>query len=122
MAPESNHTSMRSGSRYMGLPVALTNTTSSTNGLCKSNSFGRAFIRPALTDLSTSRLSSSSEPMQISSLPDRLLQIGKGVPQKRDLDKFQSTRFSSQLPNLPVPVDSGFQFTVLFNSTIRSFT
>src|SRR5882762_4294036 len=75
---------------------------------------------PALTDLAISAFNSSIDPMQISSLLSFVLQIGKGVPQKRDLDKFQSTRFSSQLPNRPVPVDSGFQLIDLFNSTMRS--
>ena len=32
-----------------------------------------------------------------------------------------SFRFSSHLPKRPVPVDSGFQLMVLFNSIIRSF-
>ena len=39
---------------------------------------------------------------------------------KSKRDKFQSTRFSSQLPNLPVPVEAGFQLMVLFKSNILS--
>ena len=35
-------------------------------------------------------------------------------------DKFQSFKFSNQLPKRPVPVDSGFQLIVLFNSIILS--
>src|SRR5438105_6659201 len=66
---------------------------------------------------SISDFSSSIEPIQISSLPSLVLQIGSGVPQKRERDKFQSTRFSNQFPKRPVPVLSGFQLMVLFNST-----
>ena len=51
-----------------------------------------------------------------------LCQIGSGVPQYRCLDIAQSTLFSSQVPNLPVPVLLGFQLIVLLSSTIRSFT
>src|ERR1035438_7429915 len=81
---------------------------------------GLDFINPATTDLSISDFSCSTEPMQISCVPSCERQIGRGVPQKRERDRFQSTRFSSQFPNRPVPVDSGFQLIVLFSSIIRS--
>src|SRR5690554_1669300 len=51
-----------------------------------------------------------------------LTQIGMGVPQKRCREIAQSTLFSSQVPKRPLPVLSGFQFILEFNSTIRSFT
>ncbi|RYD82447.1 MAG: hypothetical protein EOP53_03700, partial [Sphingobacteriales bacterium] len=70
--------------------------------------------------LSTSFSSSATEPIQTVSSPLSVLQIGSGVPQKRERLKFQSTRFSSQLPNLPVPVEAGFQLMVLFSSIMRS--
>ena len=38
-----------------------------------------------------------------------LAHIGSGTPQNLDLERFQSFAFDSQLPNLPVPVDLGFQ-------------
>ena len=47
-------------------------------------------------------------------------QIGNGVPQKRERERFQSFRFSSQLPKRPVPVLSGCQLMVLLSSTMRS--
>src|SRR5690606_26079489 len=78
-------------------------------------------ITPLETLSSASFTSSSTEPTHTSCLPSRLLQMGRGVPQNRERDKFQSTRFSSQLPNRPVPVDSGFQFMVLLSATILSF-
>ncbi len=58
--------------------------------------------------------------MHISS-PSSERQMGSGVPQKRERDRFQSFRLSSQLPKRPVPVDSGCQLMVLFSSDIRSF-
>ena len=42
--------------------------------------------------------------------------MGNGVPQNRERDKFQSCKFSSQLPKRPSPVDFGFQLIVLFSS------
>ena len=50
----------------------------------------------------------ANEPIQISSDPSSVLQIGNGVPQYLLLDKFQSTMFSNQLPKRPSPVDLGF--------------
>ena len=69
-----------------------------------------------------SDFSSSILPMHFSSVPSSVLQIGRGVPQNLERLKFQSTRFSNQLPNLPSPVLFGFQLIVLFNSTKRSLT
>jgi len=48
--------------------------------------------------------------MIIVSFESLVLQIGRGIPQNLDLDRFQSFAFESQLPNLPSPVDFGFQF------------
>ena len=78
-------------------------------------------MKPAAIDLSISDLSSSTLPIHNSSLSS-FLQIGSGVPQYLERLKFQSTRLSSQLPNRPVPVDSGFQLIVLLSSANRSFT
>src|SRR3990167_5863412 len=82
------------------------------------NSF---FIKPAFTDFLTSVFNSSNEPMHISFFPSFDFHIGRGVPQKRERERFQSTKFSSQLPKRPVPVDAGFQLMFLFNSIILSF-
>ena len=46
--------------------------------------------------------------------------MGSGVPQKRERDRFQSTRPSSHLPKRPDPVDSGFQWIVRLSSIMRS--
>src|SRR5437667_6463161 len=88
-------------------------------------------IRPVFMDRRMASLSSLMEPMQISSLAfnsasagfsdNSVRQTGRGVPQYRLRLRFQSTMFSSQLPNRPSPVDFGFQLMVLFNSTILSF-
>ena len=81
---------------------------------------GLLFITPAATAFSISLYSSSTDPMHFSlRLSSR--QIGNGVPQKRERLKFQSLRFSNQLPKRPVPVDSGCQLMVLLSSTIRAF-
>ncbi len=71
-------------------------------------------------DFFISFFNSFSEPIHISSEPFSVLQIGNGIPQNLDLDKFQSFTFSNHLPNLPSPVDFGFQFIEVFNSTIES--
>jgi hypothetical protein len=55
-----------------------------------------------------------------SSSPSSERQIGSGVPQKRERERFQSFRLSSQLPKRPVPVDSGYQLMVLLSSLMRS--
>ncbi len=77
-------------------------------------------MNPALTDFSISFFSSSADPIHISSFLSSVTHIGSGVPQNRERERFQSTRFSSHFPNLPVPVDFGFQFIVLFSSIILS--
>src|SRR5438128_2852494 len=105
MAPESNHTSIRSVSRVIFFPDDETRNISSATGRCMSNVFsfpltGFSFMKPALTDLSISFSNSSSEPMQHSSVPSSVRQIGRGIPQYLERDKFQSTKFSSQFPNL----------------------
>src|SRR5690554_2579632 len=81
---------------------------------------GFSTIMPALIEVSIAAFSSSTLPMHLSSLPSLVRQIGIGIPQNLDLERFQSLRFSSQLPNRPVPVLSGFQFIVLFSAIIRS--
>src|SRR5690554_1437202 len=50
------------------------------------------------------------------------LQIGNGVPQYLFLEIAQSFTFSSQLPNLFSPTNSGNQLTVLLFSTSLSFS
>ena len=77
-------------------------------------------MNPALIDFSISAFSSVAEPMHFSSFLSSVIQIGRGVPQYLERERFQSTRFSSHLPNLPVPVDGGFQLMVLLSSIIRS--
>src|SRR6185312_11358052 len=79
-------------------------------------------IYPASIDAFISNFNSSIEPIHFSSAPSSVRQTGKGVPQNLLRLKFQSTIFSSQLPNLPVPVEAGFQLIVLFSSIILSFT
>src|SRR5258705_4569437 len=115
---------MRSGTRFMGLPDLLTRIISSTYGLCKSKllavSFGLLAMFKASSAFLDSDFNSSILPIQTSSSPSSVFHIGKGVPQNLERLKFQSTIFSSQLPNLPSPVDFGFQLMVLFNSTILS--
>ena len=58
--------------------------------------------------------------MQMVSPSSSLRQMGSGVPQKRLRLRFQSLRLSSQLPNRPVPVDSGFQLMQWLSSDMRS--
>ena len=59
--------------------------------------------------------------MHFSAVPSSSRQMGSGVPQKRERERFQSFRFSSQLPKRPEPVDSGCQPMVLLSYTMRSF-
>jgi hypothetical protein len=47
--------------------------------------------------------------MHSCSLPSSVRQIGNGIPQKRERDKFQSLALANQFPKRPVPVDLGFQ-------------
>ena len=102
-------------SLYIGDPSLDAKIISSTTGLWKSIlSEILFFINPKSTDFLISDFNSLILPIQISSLPSLVLHIGSGVPQNLDLLKFQSTRFSSQLPKRPVPVDSGCQLMSLF--------
>ncbi len=78
-------------------------------------------MNPASTDFLVSSCNSATDPMHLISFLSSDIHIGKGVPQYLERDKFQSTRFSSHLPNRPVPVDAGFQLIVLFSSIILSF-
>ena len=73
---------------------------------------------PILIENTISFFNSSTEPTHTTSALSSLLHIGIGIPQNLDLDRFQSLAFSSQFPNLPVPVELGFQLIFLFNSTI----
>src|SRR5215469_5053234 len=89
MAPESNHTSMTSGTRWAvasqsGQEIAM----SSTNGRCGSIPVRSA---PASSD------SSVSDPTTVT-WSDGQTQIGSGVPQYRVLDSAQSTLFRNQSP------------------------
>src|SRR6056297_970582 len=77
---------------------------------------------PASTALAISDFNSSTEPIINSSLPSSVRQIGNGIPQYLDLDRFQSLALANQFPKRPSPVDFGFQLMVWFNSNIRSFT
>ena len=77
-------------------------------------------MKPLDTEFSISFFNSSALPITICSALSSLVQIGIGIPQKRERDRFQSFKFSNQLPKRPVPVASGFQLMVLFNSIIRS--
>ncbi len=79
-------------------------------------------MNPAATDFSISAISSATEPMHLSSERSSVAQIGSGVPQNRERERFQSLRFSSHLPKRPVPVDSGFQRIVPFSSIMRSLS
>ncbi|MCY1232165.1 hypothetical protein D9M72_446420 [compost metagenome] len=58
----------------------------------------------------------------VSSFLSSVLQIGNGIPQYLERDRFQSLAFFSQFPKRPSPVDFGFQLIVSFRSNILSFT
>ena len=73
---------------------------------------------PILIEKAISFFNSPTEPTHKTSAPSSLLHIGIGIPQNLDLERFQSFAFSSQFPNLPLPVDAGFQLIFLFNSTM----
>ena len=77
-------------------------------------------MKPAATAFFISFFNSSIDPIAISSFPSSVRQIGKGIPQYRDLDKFQSLALANQLPNRPSPVALGFQLIPKFKSNIRS--
>ena len=61
---------------------------------------------------------SEIDPITLVSCPSSVRHNGRGIPQKRDLDRFQSLALDSQLPKRPSPVDFGFQLISLFNDTI----
>ena len=77
-------------------------------------------MKPAATAFSISLYNSSTEPMQISSVLSSVLQIGNGIPQYLERDKFQSFAFFNQFPKRPSPVAFGFQLMVSFKSNILS--
>ena len=52
---------------------------------------------------------SSIDPIIRVSSPSSVRQIGSGMPQKRERDRFQSLALASQFPKRPSPVDLGFQ-------------
>ena len=78
-------------------------------------------MNPKLIDLAISLFNSSTDPIIMVSFESLVLQIGRGIPQNLDLERFQSLAFESQLPNLPSPVDLGFQLIVWFSSFNRLF-
>ena len=82
---------------------------------------GSYFIKPFEMALAISFLSSLIDPITKVSLESDVFHIGRGIPQNLDLERFQSFAFKSQFPNLPSPVDFGFQLIVLFKSTNLSF-
>src|SRR5215831_589292 len=101
MAPESNQTSMTSGTRRAAEPQSgHVITTSSTNGRCGSM---------PVTSLPARLDSSASEPTQVT-WPAAQVQMGNGVPQYRVRDSAQSTLLRSQSPNLPSLIVGGCQF------------
>ena len=53
------------------------------------------------------------EPITWVSLPSAVRQKGNGIPQKRDLERFQSFALDNQFPKRPSPVDLGFQLISL---------
>ena len=73
-------------------------------------------------DSSMAVTNSSTDPMMRVSFPSSVRQIGSGIPQKRERDRFQSLALASQLPKRPSPVDFGFQLILLLCSTILSRT
>ena len=83
---------------------------------------GFADWKPAAIAFSIALYSSSTEPISTSSVPSSVLQIGNGIPQYLERDKFQSLAFFNQFPKRPSPVAFGFQLMVSFRSNIRSLT
>ena len=72
----------------MGLPVRLKISIWSTNGLCKSTSNlpsticnCTSLLNPFSFAAKNPAVNSSIEPIQVSSVPSSVLQIGNGVPQ-----------------------------------------
>src|ERR1700712_1751793 len=80
------------------------------------------FMKPASIEIFISVFSSPIDPIHFSSSLSSVRHTGNGVPQNLLRLRFQSTIFSSQLPNLPVPVEAGFQLMVLLRAIILSLT
>src|SRR5688572_9446674 len=83
---------------------------------------GLSFWNPAAIDFSISLYNCSTEPIMISSVLSSVRQIGNGMPQYLERDKFQSFAFLSQFPKRPSPVALGFQLISSFKSNRRSLT
>src|SRR5215217_8680462 len=81
---------------------------------------GFSVMKPAAIAFSMALYSSSTEPIITSSFLSSVLQIGSGIPQYLERDRFQSLAFFSQFPKRPSPVDLGFQLMVSFRSNILS--
>ena len=83
---------------------------------------GFSFIKPAAIDFSIAATNSSTEPTMVLSFPSSVRQMGNGIPQKRERERFQSLALASQFPKRPSPVDLGFQLILLLLATILSRT
>ena len=83
---------------------------------------GFSFIIPIFKEISIASHNSFSDPITFVSFPSELLQIGNGIPQNLDRERFQSFALLSQFPNLPSPVAFGFQFISLFRAVMFSLT
>src|SRR3981081_3238068 len=107
MEPESNQTSITSGTRFKyPFPFSDLNASLSTRGLCGSKFFASASekIFPVGFPLSSSHsapIRSVYLPTPFNSSPSSLTQIGNGVPQNLSREIPQSFRSSSQLPKRP---------------------
>src|ERR1700722_10673247 len=111
--PESNQTSITSGSRAADSPHSgQGNVTSSTNGRCGASP-DRS--RPA------SPPSSARDPTQVTCC-DGHSQIGSGVPQYRVLDSAQSTLLRSPSPYRPCLIVGGCQLVFSFSASSCSLT
>ena len=75
---------------------------------------------PSLIDILISFISSSTDPIILYSELSSLVHIGRGTPQNLDLERFQSFADFNQFPNLPSPVELGFQLISLFRLNILS--
>ena len=79
-------------------------------------------MKPALIDFSIAPINSSIDPIMTVSFPSSVRQMGNGIPQKRERERFQSLALASQFPKRPSPVDFGFQLIWLLCATILSLT
>src|SRR5207244_7768997 len=111
-----NQASITSGTRRIVPPHARQRQEYwSIAGLCGSKSFARRFPHRSASSAYepiTSRCSASASHSQ----------TFKGVPQYRSRDNAQSTLFSSQAPNRPLPTSGGCQATCALTSSIRART